>query len=654
MRAWRAIPLIFAGLLLGLPGWAQQHEMVNGHPAVANEVLIKMRAGVRFEVDGYIVRTHDIRAARALNSQGLMQLRSGSEPAARLVQELSAEPDVEFAEPNYIVHSTATPAAVAPNDPLFIDQWDMQNTGQTGGLPNADIAATLAWSITTGTRLVVVGVVDTGLDYTHPDLQTNIWAAPKAYTVQFAPGDSITCPAGSHGYDAITNTCNPMDQNDHGTHVSGTIGAVGNNGAGVSGVNWTTSIMGLRFLDSTGSGTVANGIRAIEFAVQAKAVLGSASNLRVLSNSWGGTGFSQALLNAIDDANTAGMLFVVAAGNNSASLDTTTFYPASYRTPNIIAVAATDSNDALASFSNYGKNSVDLGAPGVNIVSTILNSNYATMSGTSMATPHVAGAAALVLAACATLNTVALRSTLLNNVDAVAGLAATTIAGGRLNVYKAVQSCATGTTPPKATPGFTLNSASAAVALTKGGASVATAIGVTGSGGFTGLVALGVTGLPAGVSARFTPASVVAGGTAALALTATATAAAGTFRLTITGSSGTLSSTTTVTLTVSAKPAFTLQITPATASVRRGAAASFTISATTSGSFSGTISLSISGLPASSSTTFSQAASGALTMRVATTLQTPVSSYTIRIVGTGTSGGFAVTQTVTATLMVTN
>jgi hypothetical protein len=259
-----------------------------------------------------------------------------------------------------------------------------------------------------------------------------------------------------------------------------------------------------------------------------------------------------------------------------------------------------------------------------------------------------------VLASCTTLNTAALRSALLNNVDPVAGLANTTIAGGRLNVYKALQSCAAGKTPPKATPGFTLNAASAAVALTAGGASVATTIGATGTGGFSAVVALGVTGLPAGVSARFTPASVAAGGTAALALTAAATAAAGTFRLTITGSSGTLSNTATVTLTLSATPAFKLLVTPATASVRRGAAALLAISASTSGSFSGTISLSISGLPPSSSTTFSQAASGALTMRVATTVQTPTTSYPIRIVGTGRSGGFAVTQTVTATLTVTN
>lgn len=657
MRLWRAISLIFAGFLLGLPVWAQQHETIHGQQAVANEVLVKLRAGVRLEADGYIVRTHDIRAARELDNRGLMHLRSGSKSAARLVEELKTDPDVEYVEPNYVVHTTAagsTPAAVIPNDGLFPQEWGLRNTGQNGGLPNADIAATLAWSITTGTPAVVVGVVDTGLDYTHPDLSANVWTAPTAFTVQFGPGDSITCPAGSHGYDAIYNTCTPLDPNSHGTHVSGTIGAAGNNGLGVTGVNWTASLMGLRFLDATGSGTVANAVRAIEFAVQAKAALGSAANLRVLSNSWGGAGASQALLNAINDANTAGMLFVVAAGNNSANLDSTTFYPASYRTPNLIAVAATDSRDALASFSNYGRNSVDLGAPGVNIASTILNSNYATMSGTSMATPHVAGAAALVLAACTTLNTAGLRSALLNNVDAVAGLANTTITGGRLNVYKAVQSCAAGATPPKATPGFTLNAASASVALTAGGASAATTIGATGTGGFTGVVTLGVTGLPAGVTPKFTPASVAAGGTASLALTAAATAAAGTFKLTITGISGTLSNTATVTLTVSAKPAFTLQITPPTASVRRGAAALFAISATASGNFSGSISLSISGLPANSSTTFSQAANGALTMRVATTPQTPVSSYAIRIVGTGTSGGFASTQTATATLTVTN
>ncbi len=365
MRVWRSILLSCAGFLLSLPTWAQHNETISGHAAAANEVLVKLRAGVSLQADSYIVRAHDIRRVHALNRRGLVHLRSGSETAAQLVAQLSADPDVEYAEPNYVLHTTAAPASVVPDDPLFLQQWALQNTGQTGGTAHADIDATQAWSITTGTATVVVGVVDTGLDYTHPDLQANIWSAPAAYTVQFAPGDSITCPAGSHGYDALNNVCDPMDQNDHGTHVSGIIGAVGDNSTGVSGINWKASIMGLRFLDASGSGTVAGAVRAIEFALQAKVVLGSQANLQVLSNSWGGTGFSQALLDEIDDANAAGMLFVMAAGNNSASLDTTTFYPASYRTPNAITVAATDGNDALASFSNYGKGSVDLGAPGV-------------------------------------------------------------------------------------------------------------------------------------------------------------------------------------------------------------------------------------------------------------------------------------------------
>src|SRR5208283_4014528 len=385
------------------------------------------------------------------------------------------------------------------------------------------------------------------------------------------------CPAGSHGYDALNNVCDPMDQNDHGTHVTGIIGAVGDNSAGVSGINWRASIMGLRFLDASGSGTVAGAVRAIEFALQAKAVLGSQANLQVLSNSWGGTGFSQALLNEINDAGTAGMLFVMAAGNSSASLDTTTFYPASYRTPNALAVAATDDNDALASFSNYGKGSVDLGAPGVNIVSTILGANYETMSGTSMATPMVSGAAALVLAVCP-LTTAQLRSALVNNVDVVAGLASTTISGGRLNVYKALQSCAPGTTPPPTpAPGFTLSAPSAAVALTAGGASASTTIAAAATGGFSAAIALAVTGLPAGVSAKLTPASIAPGATASLALTAASTAAAGTFHLTITGTSGTLSATTTVTLTVKAAPSFKLTVTPPSQTIRRGATGSFQI-----------------------------------------------------------------------------
>ena len=286
----------------------------------------------------------------------------------------------------------------------------MRNLGQTllcgsgcfgspTGTAGADISADFAWDVSTGSRANVVAVVDTGIDYNHPDLAANVWSAPTSFTVNIG-GTLITCAAGTHGFNAITNTCNPLDDNDHGSHTSGTIGAVGNNGIGVSGVNWVASIMGSKFLDASGSGTTAGAINAIDFTIQAKAIFGAGANVRVLSNSWGGGGFSQALLDEINKANTNNMLFVAAAGNASANNDVTPNYPSNYAAPNVMAVAATDNRDARASFSNYGRTTVHLGAPGVDVLSTTRNNTYKYFSGTSMATPHVAGAAALVLSMC--------------------------------------------------------------------------------------------------------------------------------------------------------------------------------------------------------------------------------------------------------------
>jgi serine protease len=628
---------LLSALMLSAPAWAQPFEIVDGHNAMPNEVLVKFRPGARIDAGSYVSRMHELRQPRSLDRTGLTHFRSASKTASQLVRELSADPDVEYAEPNYIVE---TQASSTPNDSMFSLLWGLQNTGQNGGAPNADIAAAQAWNVTTGTRSVVVGVVDTGIDYGHPDLKANVWSAPSAFTVQFGPNDKLTCAAGTHGYDALTNTCNPMDQNGHGTHVSGTIGATGNNSAGVTGVNWSVSMMGLRFMDAKGKGTVANAIRAIQFAIQAKAALPGSAGIRVLSNSWGGSGNSQALLDAINQANDAGILFVAAAGNDGLNLDILPSYPGAYRAANVVTVAATDNADALPSFSSYGAATVDLGAPGVNIASTYPNSGYASMSGTSMATPHVAGAAALVLAACASLDTPALRAALVDNVDAVTALTAKTVTGGRLNVYKAVSSCATSSeTPPSTTPppvpqAFTL-SAPPEYALTIGGASASASIAASGLGGFARSIALSITGLPGGIGASITPPAVTPGTVAVLKVTALASAVPGYYSFTLKGVSGQAGYSVIVAVTVSAPPGFKLTATPAVASVQAGGASAVQIVPVPTGGFANAITFQVNGLPPYSTATFaSQPGTTAVVMTITTTKRTPHRSYTVVVTGT--------------------
>jgi subtilisin family serine protease len=267
-------------------------EVFQGREVAAREVLVKFRGATSATIL-QAGQQEDVDLIHEVGRAGALLFRSRSKDVAALVKNLSARPDVVFAEPNFIVYATQT-----PNDTSFGQLWGLQNTGQSiqgvPGTPGADIRAVPAWDITTGSTSNVVAVVDTGIDYTHPDLATNVWSAPHDFSVTIA-GQTITCAANTHGFNAIANTCDPRDDNNHGTHVSGTIGAVGNNGLGVVGVNWTASIMGLKFLGSNGSGSTSNAINAIEFAIQAKTQFGGLANVRVLSNSWGGGGFSQAL-----------------------------------------------------------------------------------------------------------------------------------------------------------------------------------------------------------------------------------------------------------------------------------------------------------------------------------------------------------------------
>jgi subtilisin family serine protease len=457
MKHLKLLPLaVFLFLIAVSTSFAREIENYNGHNVVAKQAIFQIdlskfpgQSAVILQQLRGLASADDVRTLNA--GVGLYVIHSTNANVTALLNILKNHSAVALAEPDFIVTSVST-----PNDPSFPQQWDMYNTAT----PGADISATLAWNITTGSTANVIGVVDTGFDYTHGDLAANIWSAPAQFTVNLSWG-SITCPAGSHGYNALARSCNPADDNQHGTHVSGTIGAAGNNSLGVAGVNWTTRIMGLKFLDSTGSGSVSDAIDAIEFGLQAKTIFGSGANLRVLSNSWGGSGFSGALLTEINNANTADVLFVVAAGNNASSDDTSPTYPASYTAANLVTVAATTNTDALASFSNYGKNTVHLGAPGLSILSTLPGGAYGYLSGTSMATPHVSGAAMLILSKCS-LNTAALKNTLLANVDVISSLQNITVSGGRLNVFKALQSCVAVGGPPTGTATFVKTDATTA------------------------------------------------------------------------------------------------------------------------------------------------------------------------------------------------
>jgi subtilisin family serine protease len=385
----------------------------------AGEIIVKYREAVTEKEKDDLHRRHGSKRLKRLERFRMdhLQVRAG-QTVDEAVREMAQDPAVEYAEPNYVYHSQAV-----PGDPQFASLWGM-----------AKIMAPAAWDTTTGSSEVVVAVIDSGLDYSHPDLQQNMWVNQAELVGR--PGvddDGDGYVDDVHGYNAIAGNGTLTDDVGHGTHVSGTIGAAGNNGLGVAGVNWNVKIVGCKFMDATGAGSTDGALACLQYV---RTLKDRGVNIVATNNSWGGGGYSQALYDAIRQQ--GDILFVAAAGNDSANNDATPTYPACYNLPNMISVGATTASDSRALFSNYGRRTVDVAAPGENILSTYPGGLYKSFSGTSMATPHVTGLAALLKAKDPTLDWRGIRNLILSSGDPDGAITGSTVTGRRINAFNAV------------------------------------------------------------------------------------------------------------------------------------------------------------------------------------------------------------------------
>ena len=401
---------------------------------IERELLVRFRAGSSAKLDNLSVGAEQLRQFPTLGWQEIRLPRGMS--VTEGMERYRGLPGVESVQPNFVYHVNAT-----PNEPRFSELYGLNK-----------IQAPTAWDATTGSASVVAAVIDLGIDYNHEDLSANMWHNPGESGTDAGGHDKATNGVDDdgngyvddvYGIDTINHDSDPMDDAGHGTHVAGTIGAVGNNGKGVVGVNWNVRLMAIKSHDSSGNGTSASVVEAFQYAAMMRK---RGIDVRVTNSSWGGApeapAFDQALKDAIDAAGNAGILNMCAAGNANNNNDANPFYPASYDSPGIISVAASDQNDNKAGFSSFGLNSVDLAAPGVGILSTYRGS-YTLLNGTSMATPHVTGAAALLCAYNRYLTMPQLKAALLNNVDVLPQFSGITVTSGRLNVARSLQSIPT-------------------------------------------------------------------------------------------------------------------------------------------------------------------------------------------------------------------
>ncbi|MGL1934531.1 MAG: S8 family serine peptidase [Fibrobacterales bacterium] len=425
------------------PQFGLIYETTNyAHPFIAGEVIVALASGVtafpaQLATSGV---SNVLPLAQAVSPETgltatkphalfLVSLESqDSDAVIAKIEELKSNSDVIYAEPNYV----RTLQGV-PDDASFSSLYGMHNIGQSGGTVDADIDAVEAWDVHTGGKNVVLGLIDTGIDYLHPDLADNIWV--NTAEQNGTPGvddDGNGYVDDIYGYDFINNDGDPMDDHYHGTHCAGTIGGVGNNGVGVAGVAWNASMAALKIFNSSGATSDAAILNAVDYS--------NVMGMKITSNSWGGGPYSQSLYDLIQVGETLGHLFIAAAGNSSSNNDVSDSYPSGYDLDNIIAVAATDRNDGKASFSSYGATTVDLGAPGVDTYSCEPGGGYQNLSGTSMATPHVSGAALLLWTYNPSLSAMDVKNALLSTVDVVPSMTGVVLSNGRLNVNNALAS----------------------------------------------------------------------------------------------------------------------------------------------------------------------------------------------------------------------
>ena len=384
---------------------------VKGFQYHSSRLLVRFQPGARPEFlpnSGGVTRIEEVSGLFIVQKPSAVSI-------AEAIRDYRKKPNVLYAEPDYVVHLVNT----TPSDPLWNKQWDM-----------AKISTPSAWDKQTDSSNVVVAIIDTGIDYSHPDLQANLWTGGS-----------------THGFSCFGKvTSGGVDDQGHGTHVAGTIGAVANNAIGIAGINWRVQLLSLKFLNASGSGYLSDAILCFNKAISLKQ---NGINIRVTNNSWGGGPYTQSLKDTMASVEAAGILNVCAAGNSGVNADSSPMYPAAYDNRGIVSVLASDQNDAAAGFSNYGLASVDIGAPGVSILSTEATgkcslcdpSGYRYLSGTSMASPHVTGVVAALFHQNPTLTPFEARDILLNfaSYDTLKDAKArTTTTGGRLNFAKAV------------------------------------------------------------------------------------------------------------------------------------------------------------------------------------------------------------------------